>query len=551
MLRKCTLYIIVLLIYTLCSCSDYSIIRGNDHAIVGRVLKQHDPIQGAIVRVQATDNFVISDEHGNFMLQNLEPDQSVVVTAWSEGHYVGWAEAIPSDAPISIQLSEYYTTDNPDYDWFSHEGDPGSLSCSHCMPSYEEWIKDAHAQSAINPRFLSMYSGADLAGNQSPLTQFGYSRDYGKFPLPPDMSLPYFGPGYKLDFPDSTGNCSTCHVPVQASIPGEEYSVDPRQAEGVEQEGIFCEFCHKIGDVSINPDTNLPYTNMPGILSIQLNRPSGENQIFFGNFDDVNRRVSFLPLIKESAYCAPCHFGVFWDTTVYNSYGEWLDSSYSDSETGQTCQACHMPSVDYDYFVYPEKGGLMRDSSRIFTHDMTGILVNELMQNALTLTAEAQNVGNNIFLSVSVLNDKTGHAVPSDFPLRQVILKISATNALGKQLPLIRGETIPFYGGEGNPEDGYYAGLPGKIYMKVLQELWTEVFPTGAYWNPTRVLSDNRLMPFDEDISRFTFDSSGNDSVTISIQLIYRRATKQLMDQKEWQAPDILMGEKVIQLTRK
>jgi len=60
------------------------------------------------------------------------------------------------------------------------------------------WLdNDAHGRSAVNPRFLSMYNGTDVHGNQSPLTRFGYSRDYGRFPLPPDLSQPYFGPGCK------------------------------------------------------------------------------------------------------------------------------------------------------------------------------------------------------------------------------------------------------------------------------------------------------------------------------------------------------------------
>ncbi len=38
---------------------------------------------------------------------------------------------------------------------------------------------------------------------------------------------------------------------------------------------------------------------------------------------------TYLPLYQQSQYCAPCHYGIFWDTTIYNSYGEWLDSPYS------------------------------------------------------------------------------------------------------------------------------------------------------------------------------------------------------------------------------
>ena len=43
------------------------------------------------------------------------------------------------------------------------------------------------------------------------------------------------------------------------------------------------------------------------------------------------------------------------------------------------------------------------------------------------------------------------------------------------------------------PWAGSYRGVPGKVYAKVLEELWTEISPSGAYWNQTRILSDNRL----------------------------------------------------------
>jgi len=201
------------------------------------------------------------------------------------------------------------------------------------MPAYTEWLDDAHSQSAVNPRFLTMYNGTDVHGNQSPPTRYACSPDYGCFPLPPDPTQPYYGPGYKLDFPSTAGNCAACHVPAPAARPGMAYGVDPNLVSGVEAEGVFCEFCHKMGDVRLNPSTGLPYPNMPGVLSLRLYRPEEGQQLFFGTFDDVTRRVSYLELEEESAFCAPCHFGTFWDTVVYNSFGEWLASPYSDPET--------------------------------------------------------------------------------------------------------------------------------------------------------------------------------------------------------------------------
>jgi hypothetical protein len=507
----------------------------------GIVVDARGVMSGATVRVRATNNAVTTAPDGTFTLGALEPGVPVSVTAWAEGYYVGWVSAAPSSDPVTITLRPYYTTDNPDYDWFSMEGAEGSRSCGHCMPSYEEWLADAHSQSAVNPRFLTMYNGTDVDDNQSPVTRYGYSRDYGRFPLRPDPAQPYYGPGYRLDFPETAGNCATCHVPAAAAQPSMAYAADPNQAEGIETEGVFCEFCHKIGSVTLDPATGLPYPNMPGVLSMRLHRPEGDQQLFFGTFDDVTRRVSYLPLEQESAFCAPCHYGVFWDVVIYNSYGEWLESPYSDPETGQTCQDCHMPVAGYDYFVYPEQGGLRRDPERILSHTMPGAADEELLQNAVTMTTTARLEGGNVVVRVEIVNDQTGHHVPTDSPLRHLILLVEATGADGEPLEQVDGPVVEEWGGVGDPAQGYYGGLPGKTFARVLEEVWTEISPTGAYWNPTRVVSDNRLAAFARDTSTYTFAAPPEGDVQVEVRLLFRRAFIGLMEQKGWDVPDIVM----------
>jgi hypothetical protein len=521
--------------------------------VSGLVRDEDGPVAGVIVRVQATNNKTTTSTDGSFILSGLTANVPVTITAWIEGYYVGWISTVPGPELVEITINPYYTTDNPDYDWFSMEGAEGSKSCGQCMPAYTEWQADAHSQSAINPRFLTMYNGTDVYGNQSPYTRYGYSRDYGSFPLRPDPNEPYYGPGYKLDFPYTAGNCSACHVPAAAAKPGLAYAADPSQISDIEAEGVFCDFCHKIGNVTLNPATGLPYFNMPGALSIQLHRPEEGQQLFFGNFDDVTRRVSYLPLEEESAFCAPCHFGVFWDTVVYNSFGEWLESPYSNPETGQTCQDCHMPVAGYDYFVFPENGGLHRDPNRIFSHLMPGAMDEELLQNAVAITATVRLEAGTLVVQVNITNDRTGHHIPTESPLRHLIMLVNVTNNDSDSLTQLDGPTVPEWGGVGDPVQGYYAGLPGKGFAKVLEELWTGISPTGAYWNPTRTLSDNRLAAFATDSSTYTFDAQTESEVNVEVVLLFRRAFKELMDQKGWDIPDIVMerikvSEKILPL---
>jgi hypothetical protein len=543
------LLIVALIIGFIALVNSARLLFGESSAQVsGVVIAESGPVAGATVRVQATENVTKTGPDGSFNLAGLIPGVEVTLTAWTSGYYIGWTKATPGQDRVTIYLKPYYTTDNPDYTWFSHEGLEGSRSCGECMPThYEEWLADAHSQSAVNPRFLSMYLGTDIYGNQSPLTQYVFHKDYGLIPVRPDPNQPYYGPGFKLDFPDFAGNCTACHVPAMAAKPGMAYAADPSLATGIELEGVFCEFCHKIGDVILGPTTGLPYPNMPGVLSMRLYRPEEGQQLFFGTFDDVTRRVSYLPLLEESAFCAPCHFGIFWDTVIYNSYGEWLESPYSDPETGMTCQKCHMPVTDNTYFVLPEKGGLERQPGRIFSHKMPGALDETLLQNAVTMQVAAQVQGGELRVRVSITNDKTGHYVPTDSPLRHLILLVRATDEAGT-LVQTGGPKVPDWGGIGDPEQGYYGGLPGKAFAKVLEEFWTEVSPTGSYWNMTRVVSDNRLAPFATDVSEYSFALRTPGKVSVEVTLLFRRAYKTLMDQKKWDVPDIIMEHEVLEL---
>ena len=40
-------------------------------------------------------------------------------------------------------------------------------------------------------------------------------------------------------------------------------------------------------------------------------------------------------------------------------------------------------------------------------------------------------------------------------------------------------------------------------------ELWTEITPSGAYWNPTRIAIDNRLAAFESDTTTYFMTKPG------------------------------------------
>ena len=139
-----------------------------------------------------------------------------------------------------------------------------------------------------------------------------------------------------------------CHVPGPAV--NDPFGTNPGSAPGADAYGVHCDFCHKVADVVLDPSTGLPFPGRPG---------------------------------------------VFWGTVVYDSYGEWLASPWSDPATGRTCQQCHMsaPTIVDSQTVTNEargKGGVERDPLSISAHDFPGAANAELLRNAVSLDAEAR-----------------------------------------------------------------------------------------------------------------------------------------------------------------
>jgi len=560
-------------------------------------------VDRATIRFKARKTMTRSDENGRFTLTGFVRSGGTRLTSWKDGYYIAGTDIQPADSLVESVLTSYSTHDNQHYIWIppAVEGrsppeefliqtvlslaacisfdrlflPPASsltLGCRDCHREvFDQWTAGAHSLGARNVRFFTMYNGTDMDGNQSPRTRHsyrgscrltedyglvgqyvgagllsrktqGYGRDYG-VPLRPDPNLPYYGPGYKLDFPQTEGNCAACHLP-SAAIES-PYGVDPNHIRGVDAQGVHCDLCHKIAAVKPDSVTGLPYENMPGVLSIEFVRPGPESQLFFGPYDDVDVGPhTYLPLVKESDICAPCHQASFWGVPIYESFGEWRTSPYPAQ--GKTCQSCHMrPNAVMTNFA-PGRGGVERDPETVSTHDFPGAMDQALLQNAVTMAVSASHQDGQVAVRVTIMNDKTGHHVPTGSPLRHLILLVEAYGPDGKPLSQLDGPSVPDWGGVGDPAEGCYAGLPGKGYAKILQEWWTEVAPTGAYWNKTRLLSDNRIAAFAADTSFFTFNAANHEEVTVDVKLLYRRTFVSLMRQKGWDDPDIVMGQECL-----
>ncbi len=479
--------------------------------IKGRVLADSVPISFAHVRVQAQDEYDLTNYNGEFDFPMQEDFDSLVITAWAQGYFNGMSTIFPDDTSVIISLHKLYEEDNPDYQWLSPLKDtlsPNNCGNCHVDVLMDQWSNNAHSNSAKNPFFLSMYYGLDTS----------LSRDCGV--------------GYKTDFPGTKGNCATCHIP--GSAVHDPWGIDPLSVDEISQQGVFCDVCHKIQNVNITDGQGTT-----GVLSIDFLRPPDGKQIFFGPYEDIHEPDAYLPLIKKSEFCAACHTGKFWGTEVYNSFNEWKSSPYP--AMGIECQTCHMyPDSITTHFVLPEKGGLERNPLSIPSHLQPGSRDPQILSNSLSMNLFTEQRSDSLEVMVTLYNDKTGHHVPTDRPSRNMILLIEAITDGGDTLEFVGGETVPWWGGEGKISNGFYSGQPGKGFAKILQDF--EGNAPSPSWRPTQILFDNRIAAFDTDTSIYYFKTPDKSSnVKISTKLIYRRFFKETMESKGFEIKDIVM----------
>jgi hypothetical protein len=307
---------------------------------------------------------------------------------------------------------------------------------------------------------------------------------------------------------------------------------------GLGQRGVFCDLCHKIVNVDVS---NL--MNVYGVNAIEFRRPFPERQLFLGTIDDDNDRTdSNLPLMKRSEYCAPCHAAQFWGVPVYTSFPEWQASEYK--KMGIQCQACHYRPDGIATNYAPLGNSVERDPDDIPSHltmgeDNVGL---HYVSATLSITASRES-DDRLVATVEVFNAFAGHHLPTDREIRNITLLVTAFDSEGNELEWIGGEVVPIYGGTGGgPRD--FAGRPGKMFAKILVD--QKGNHPAPSWRQTMILSDTRIPALTSDFSTYEFClPAGANTATVEARLIYRRAFKDLADQKGFQLDDILMTSEV------
>jgi hypothetical protein len=546
--------------------------------------QSYELVSDATVFVYGTPYMDTSDNEG-YYLENCVSSQFIV--AWAPNFTIEKIPCNTGQTHYTIILQHLTPADNTNLSWIA--AGSGVNACSSCHSTdgqrdlYHEWQTDGHSTVFADSFFWTMYMGMDVnkrlgETSSSQLISGGQKvREYNN-------SGP--GPGYLLDHPDDPGNCAYCHAPALVGGVGQQdaiadlihgfgsYSVDARL------EGVTCDICHTVTNVVVG-DNGLPYSDQPGIRSFSFVLPTFNDHLTIGPAANLlpptGPKVTCAPVLSDSKFCAACHYGKFFDMLIYNSYGEWLESDYSNSSNAEfrSCQDCHMLSdtelsgktleqraacsfidgriTQYNHNMMKYGVGKYNTSSNVLPAARE--LVPQLIEDAASLVVFNEYDSNTKSLRIitRITNEKAGHKFPTDSPLRHLILVVEARDELGNLLPLIEGTTIPNWGGVGIETGGAmenYGGMPGKIYANLLADRDTSVSPTATYWNPTKHVSvdlatgktsDTRLEPKKTDEAKFSFSIPSAGNVSIRVKLVYRYAFIELAAQKGWDRNDLVV----------
>jgi hypothetical protein len=486
-----------------------------ERSVRGRVLSDEGPLPGSTVRFKGTSRRDSTDAAGQFELVG----KGARITAWKPGYFIA---GVPADAnPLQIRLRALPRTDNPDYLWIDPE--PSSAqpqNCGNCHAViHNEWAASAHARGSKNRRFRNLYDGTDWNDK-------------------PDV-------GWNLlkENPAGASVCAACHAPT-APITHEGFE-DFRKLDGVHARGVHCDYCHKIAEVSVTGDTQLPLRNGErsaqggrteplglehGRFGHRLLRPK-EGQLLFGPLDDVDRgEDTYNPLYKESRYCASCHEGTILGTKVYTTYSEWLASPAR--QIGKQCQGCHMePTGKFDNFA-PGRGGIQRDPLTLASHRMPGGEVT-MLRSCLRLTIVLSHEQDKLLVNTELVAANVGHRVPTGFIDRQLLLVVEPVSTKAPAL-ISEGPVLP-------EAAGNLTGRMGKFYARQIVDDNGHI---AAFWQPNRELADTRLEPEKPDSASWTFPAG--DVTAFRVRLLYRRFYQAVAEAKHWPDNEITIYERTL-----
>lgn len=350
---------------------------------------------------------------------------------------------------------------------------PGE-QCKKCHPDiYRNWSLSLHANSLKDPIFEAAYYKA--------LANLGE---------------------------DARKYCISCHSPTTRQ------SRDYFLKQKISQEGVTCDYCHRITAVDL------------GTPQPELTLARGNTQ--YGSIKEPVPTTAHLSqyseLFQKAEYCAACHeLKSPAGGPVLETYSEWKAGPYSRDNI--YCQNCHLARVEGTEEKASEESG-KKEVKLYSDHLVLGGHSEMRLTKAATLATRAQVKDNKVTVICLVTNKESGHKIPTGAPMRRIILEVTLISKDGKEI-----------------------AKKSVVYQKVLVDATGKVLtdPAEMFLTSARVATDNRIAPKEQREERFEFDlPKGVDTFTVDSHLRYEFETAILAPQKMLveMAKDTTIGER-------
>lgn len=210
---------------------------------------------------------------------------------------------------------------------------------------------------------------------------------------------------------ESGAGCDPCHAPLKDLLPAGDL---------VAAEGVNCDACHAIKDVVVEQ------TRSQITFALQENVKWGT---ICDARDQYFHKTACLPLYGESRLCAGCHRWSLPSSAdsppiaILTEYDEWLSSPAAAA--GTTCQECHMPQAPAEVATGWKRLAPIGDHS--LKIDPGG-----RWRGTITASLTAARRKGGVRAEVTITNAMRGHAAPTGFPGRQIVLRVSVLDTAGR-----------------------------------------------------------------------------------------------------------------------
>ena len=308
---------------------------------------------------------------------------------------------------------------------------------------------------------------------------------------------------YNLSQMDTKGEtklyCIRCHAPVS------QINGDTDLAEDITNEGITCDICHTIVELSDEPEY-WPNRYKPGKVK----------QGVFKDSQPKGHKTAYSEMFTTSEICSGCHGDMLdipgmrscGNLTICDTDFEWKTTSFA--ELGKRCQDCHMNAVRGK----AAKNGPEREI--LFQHNFSGAYSQDMLKKAAELELNAKEFEGDVILTLDVINSGVGHFLPTGPPARMMFVKLLATNKTGEVVG-------------SNFVENPVAEDPYGVFHIVFSDQNGKV--PSMPWLAVKIVKDTRLRPNENRHLVYKFPAVGVER--IEAKLFYRLAPSSLLDKFE------------------